>query len=189
MEATRPNKTKDPDKFIYSGYGICFDHTGIFTYSEGSLTRNLVIFGADMSRSVNATNRTQNILLLGIAFIQNINDTTIYAEKMYLPNFIVENEIFVLGPHYNCDNSYLSVNGQKAIQFKAKDYETKARLMYLGSLTEACSSTVLNRLSRYNVKDIKFYGNVYDFSVDYSAISNDEVLKIHKYSMKKNRLI
>ena len=29
------------------------------------------------------------------------------------------------------------------------------------------------------------YGNGYDFSVDYSTISNDEILRIHKYLMKR----
>ena len=66
-----------------------------------------------MSRSVHTSNRKQNILVLGKAFIQKINDTTIYAEKMYSPNFSVENKIFVLSLHYNGDNSYLFVNGQK----------------------------------------------------------------------------
>ena len=66
-----------------------------------------------MSGSVHATNKTQNIIVLGNAFIQKINNTTIHAEKMYSPNFSVENKIFVLSLHYNGDNSYLFVNGQK----------------------------------------------------------------------------
>ena len=33
------------------------------------------------------------------------------------------------------------------------------------------------------------YGNVYDFSVDYSAITNDKILDIHKYLIKKNNII
>ena len=40
---------------------------------------------------------------------------------MFLPNFSVEDQIFVLGLHYNGDNSFLFVNGQKVTQFKAKD--------------------------------------------------------------------
>ena len=66
-----------------------------------------------MSGSVHATNKTQNILVLGNAFIQKINNTAIHAEKMYSSNFSVENKIFVLSLHYNGDNSYLFVNGQK----------------------------------------------------------------------------
>ena len=42
---------------------------------------------------------------------------------MYSPNFSVENKMFVLSLHYNGDNSYLFVNGQKVTQFKAKNSE------------------------------------------------------------------
>ena len=38
-------------------------------------------------------------------------------------------------------------------------------------------------------KDTGLYGNVYDFSVDYSAITNDEILDIHNYLMKKNNIV
>ena len=47
---------------------------------------------------------------------------------------------------------------------------------------------ILN-LSPKNVNDIKMYGNVYDFSVDYSTISNENILKIHKYLTKKNGVV
>ena len=81
IKASRPNNTTDPDKYIYSGYGIDFDHTGAFTHSEGNLARNVIIFGADMSGSVHASNKTQNTLVFGKVFIQKINNTTIYAKK------------------------------------------------------------------------------------------------------------
>ena len=32
-------------------------------------------------------------------------------------------------------------------------------------------------------------GFVYDFSVDYDAIANSDILDIHKYLMKKNNMI
>ena len=38
-------------------------------------------------------------------------------------------------------------------------------------------------------RDTGSYGNVYDFSVDYSAITNNEILDIHKYLMKKNNIV
>ena len=38
-------------------------------------------------------------------------------------------------------------------------------------------------------KGTALYGNVYDFSVDYSAITNDEILDIHKYLMKKYNIV
>ena len=101
---------------------------------------------------------------------------------MYSPNFSVENKIFVLSLHYNGNNSYLFVNGQKVTQFKAKNSEIATNRILLGTLD------ILNP-SPKDVSDIKLYGNVYDFSVDYSSISNDNILKIHKYLMKKNGLI
>ena len=38
-------------------------------------------------------------------------------------------------------------------------------------------------------KETGLYGNVYDFSVDYSTISNDKIHDIHAYLMKKNDII
>ena len=38
-------------------------------------------------------------------------------------------------------------------------------------------------------KDTGLYGNVYDFSVDYSAITNYEILDTHNYLMKNNNII
>ena len=66
-----------------------------------------------MSESVHASNKTQDFLLLGKGLIQLIENTTIYAEKTYSPNFSAENKILVLSLHYNGDNSFLFVNGQK----------------------------------------------------------------------------
>ena len=38
-------------------------------------------------------------------------------------------------------------------------------------------------------KDTGLYGNVYDFSVDYSVITNDKIHDIHAYLVKKNGII
>ena len=56
-----------------------------------------------MSRSVHISNKTQNIVALGKAFIQQIKNATIYAGKMYSPNFSVGNKTFVLSLHYNAN--------------------------------------------------------------------------------------
>ena len=50
-----------------------------------------IIFGADVSSSSHANNRKNNILVLGKDFVQGINGTTIYAEKMYSINFTENN--------------------------------------------------------------------------------------------------
>ena len=84
----------DYDKNNYKGYGICFDERSEFghTITEGGLAhtadaRNVLIFGADMRFSVHATNRANNIYLMGTGLTQGINDTTIYAEKNFYQNF------------------------------------------------------------------------------------------------------
>ena len=190
-DAARPNNTKDSDNFIYSGWGIGFDRSGTFGHPEGGTARNVIIFGVDMPGSVNASNKIQDFLVLGRGLIQLIENTTINAEKTYSPNFSAENKIFVLSLHYNGDNSFLFVNGQKVTQFKAKDSVfNNARVLTLGALTvPVYPSGANNRLSPKNVNDTKLYGNVYDFSVDYSSITNENILKILKYLMKKNSLI
>ena len=191
IDAVRPNNSKDPDNFIYSGWRIGFDRNGTFGHPEGGTARNIIIFGVDMSRSVHASNKTKEFLVLGRGLIQLIEKTTIYAEKMYSPNCNAENKIYVLSLHYNGDNSFLFVNGQNVTQFKAKDSViNKTRPLTLGSLTIPAYPSGINKcLSPKNTNDTKLYGTVYDFSVDYSSISNENILKIHKYLMKKNGLI
>ena len=102
---------------------------------------------------------------------------------MYSPNFSAENKIFCLSLHCNDDNSYLFVNGKEVSKFKAKKSEIKANRLTLGS-----RSTSAN-LSSSDIEDSKLHENVYEFSVDYSAISNNKILDIHAYLMKKNGMI
>ena len=147
------------------------------------MARNIIIFGVDLSNSVHATNKTQNILILGHALTQKINNTTIYAEKMYSPNFSAENKTFSLILHYNGYDSCLFVNGKEVTKFKAKDSEIKANQLTFRSISTSAN------FSSSDIEDSKLYGSVYDFSVDYSAITNDEILDIHNYLMKNNNIV
>ena len=180
---TKPGDTRDTDKYTYSGYGLGFDSMGQFSHSQGGMAKNMITFGVNSSNLVHATNKTQNILILGHGLTQKVNNTTIYAEKMYSPNFSAENKIFFFSLHFNGDNSYLFVNGKEVTKFKAKKSKIKANQLTLGSI-----STCAN-LSSSDIEDSKLYGNVYDFSVDYSAISNDKIQDIHAYLMKKNGIV
>ena len=125
MQITK-NST-DSDKNNYKGYGICFYERSEFghTITEGGHAhttdaRNVLIFGADMSFRVHATNRASHIYLMGTGLTQGINDSTIYAEKNFYRNFTDFGKKFVLSLHYNGDNSYLFVNGRQELKFKAK---------------------------------------------------------------------
>ena len=81
----------------------------------------------------------QNILIRGHGLTQKANNTTIYGEKMYSPNFSSENKIFCLGLHYNGDNGYLFVNGKEITKFKAKKSEIKANQLTLGSISTSAN--------------------------------------------------
>ena len=134
-KVTKPGDTTDTDKYIYSGYGLRFDSTTQFTHPQGGMARNIIIFGVNSSNSVHATNKTENILILGHGLTLKVNNTTIYAEKIYSPNFSAENKIICLSLHHNGDNSYLFVNGKEVTKFKAKKSEIKANQLTLGSIS------------------------------------------------------
>ena len=99
------NKNADIDKYKYSGYDIGFDRHGEFSFGSRGFRRNCIIFGADLIVIQMLTTKNNNILVLGKDFVQGINDTTIYAEKMYSINFTENNRKFCLSLHYNGPNS------------------------------------------------------------------------------------
>ena len=57
---------------------------------------------------------------MGDLFVQGINDTTLYAEKVYSQNFAQSSKKFILSLHYNNNDSFLFVNGVQELKFKAK---------------------------------------------------------------------
>ena len=80
-------KNADTSKYKNKGYGICFDEGD--TFSKGNINngRNVLIFGVDESSLVLANNKANNIYVMGDLFVQGVNDTTLYAEKIYSQNF------------------------------------------------------------------------------------------------------
>ena len=92
-----------------------------------------------MSSSVHSNNRTKNILVLGKDFVQGLENTTIYAEKLYSINFTENNKKICLSLHYNGANSYSFVNGTEIHKFKAKDSEIVVTLC-LGNISKDFSA-------------------------------------------------
>ena len=125
-------KHVDIDQYKCSGYGIVFDRKGEFSFDSNGFGRNVVIWGADISSSVHANNRAKNILVPGKDFIQGLDNTIIYAGKLYSINFTENNKKCCLSLHYNGASSYLFVNGTEIHKFKAKDSEIVATPLYLG---------------------------------------------------------
>ena len=128
-----------------------------------------------MSSSIHNDNK-KDILVIGKGPTQGL-EHTLTAEKMYSINFTVTKKKFCLSLHYNGANSYLFVNGIKIIKFKAKDSEIVPSPLCLGNISKDWSAD--------NMKKTGFTRYVYDFSVDYDAITVDDVKDIHKYLMKK----
>ena len=178
----------DNTKTIYKGYGICFDERSQFghTITEGGFThttngRNVLIFGADMSFSVRATNRANHIYLMGDGLTQGINDTTIYVEKSYYRNFTDPGKKFVLSLHYNGDNSYLFVNGRQELKFKAKTDQLVKEKLCIGNLSDQWAASESEKTG--------LYGNIYDFLVDYQAIVGvGPIYDMHRYLMTKHNI-
>ena len=120
------------------------------------------------------------MLVLGIGPTQGLEHTLI-AEKMYLIDFTVTNKKLCLSLHYNGANSYLFVNDTEIYKFKAKDSEIVVGPICLGNISKDWSVD--------NMKRTGFTGYVYDFSVDFEAVSVDDVKNIYKYLMKKNNIV
>ena len=135
-----------------------------------------------MSSSIHATNRANNIYVMEFKVIQGINDTTIYAEKLFHNNFTEFGVKFVLSLHYNADSSYLFANGRQELKFKAKDDQIISEKLCLGNLSSECTTSESEKTG--------VYGNIYDFVVDYKPIVGaDSIYDMHKYLMTKHTII
>ena len=71
----------------------------IFSIGD-EVSRNVIIFGADMSSSPHIDNKKKDILILGQDPTQGL-EHTLTAEKLYLINVSKENTKFCLSLHYN----------------------------------------------------------------------------------------
>ena len=186
--AIQITKNTDNSKNNYKGYGICFDERSEFghTITEGGFTyttdtRNVLIFEADKSFSVCATNRANNIEVVGTGLTQGIHDTTLYAEKNFYRNFTDFGKKFMLSLHYIGDDSYLFVNSRPELKFKCKiDQLVKERLC-IGNLSDQWTTSESEKTGAY--------GKIYDFVVDYEQIVGVKAIyDMHRYLMNKHNI-
>ena len=96
LGAVSLTKHVDIDQYKYSGYGIGFDRKGEFSFGNNGFGKIVIIFRTDMSSSVHANNRTKIVLILGTDFRLGLDNTTIYAEKLYSINYSKTNTKFFL---------------------------------------------------------------------------------------------
>ena len=178
----------DNDKNNYKGYGICFDERSEFghTLTEGGHAhttdaRNVLIFGADMSFSAHATNRANNIYVMGTGLTQGIHDTTLHVEKNFYRNFTDLGKKFMLSLHYNGDDSYLFVNGRQELKFKCKTDQLVKEKLCIGNLSDQWTTSESEKTG--------VYGKIYDFVVDYEQIVGVKAIyDMHRYLMTKHNI-
>ena len=173
-------KNADIDKYKYSGYGIGFDKKGSFSFPGGRLGKNVTILGVDMSSSTNIDNAKKDILIFGKGPTQGL-EHRLSAEKIYSINFTEHSRKFCLRLYYSGTNNYLFVNVTEIIKFKAKDSEIVATPLCLGNISRDWSVD--------NVRNTGLNGFVYDFNVDYDAITVDDILYSHNYLMENNDIV
>ena len=136
-----------------------------------------------MSFSKHTNNKANNIYVMGKDYIQKINDTTIYAEKMFYRNFTDPGHKFILSLHYNGDNSYLFVNGREELKFKTKNNQI------INTNLSNLLTNLSNNWTRNEYAKTSLYENIYDFVVDYKPIVGvDPIYDMHKYLMKKHSI-
>ena len=138
------------------------------------------VFGVYENSLVHKNNKANNIYIMGDLFVQGINDTTLYAEKLYSQNFTAVNKKFVLSLHYNGDDSYLFINGKRELKFKAKDDQIVKEILCLGNISDDWTAV--------NVQKGGFGGEIYDFAVDYTSTNIGDIYNIHRYLMKKHNI-
>ena len=128
-----------------------------------------------MSFSVHATNRANNIYVMGDGLTQGIHDTMLYVENNYWRNFTDPAKKFVISLHYNGDNSYLFVNSRQELKFKTKNDQL---------VKEKCDQWTTSESEKTGL-----YGNIYDFLVDYQAVVGvGPIYDMHRYLMTKHNI-
>ena len=134
-----------------------------------------------MRFSVHATNRANNIYVMGKGLTQGINDTTIYAEKNFYRNFTDFGKKFMLSLHYNGDDSYLFVNGRQELKFKAKTDQLIKENLCIGNLSDQCTTSESEKTG--------VYGKTYDFVKDYEQIVGVKTIyDMHRYLMTEHNI-
>ena len=159
----------DTSKHKYEGYGICFDEGDTFS-KRGINNRNVLIFGVHENSLVHADNKANNIYVMGDLFVQRINDTTLYAEKIYSQKFTAVNKKFVLSLHYNGDE----------LKFKAKDDQIVKEILCLENISDDWTTA--------NAEKTGFWGEIHDFAVDYTITNIGDIYNVHRYLMKKHNM-
>ena len=177
FRSVKLTKNADLDKYKYTGYSIRLNSRVEYSLPDGTVVRNVIIFGVDMSSSVLIDNKGKDILILGKGSTQGLDDTTFRAETLYPINFEQSGKRFLLSLYYNESNSFLFVNTTKVYQLQAKDSEIKDYPLCLGNVSKEFT---INIMKKAGLKRVVTF-----LTADFNPIDNNDILDIHKYLMKR----
>ena len=134
--AVKLTKNADPDKYKYSSCDIGFDSRLVFSWTDESTGKDIIIFGVDNSSSVHIDGRNKNILVLAEGPTQGLDNAAITGKSRHPINFIESEKRFVFSLHYNGSNRFLFINAVKMYQFKTRDSEIKPYPLILGNISK-----------------------------------------------------
>ena len=84
--------------------------------------------------------------------------------------------------HYNGNNSYLYVNGNQELKFKAKTDQLVKEKLCLANLSDQWATSESEKTG--------LYGKIYDFVVDYEHVAEKtKILDMHRYLITKHSII
>ena len=85
----------------------------------------------------------------------------------------------MLSLHYNDNDIYLFINGKQELKFKAKPDQSIKEKLCIGNLSD--------QWARSESEKRGLYGNIYDFIVDYTQITDVKfIYDMHRYLMIKH---
>ena len=87
LRSVELTKYADLDKYKYTSYGVRFDSSSKFLFTDGSYGKNVIILGADMSSPVHVDNKNKGALIPGEVPTQGLDDTTLRSEARYPIDF------------------------------------------------------------------------------------------------------
>ena len=147
-----------------SGCGIAFYTDYVFTHSPGNFGCNAIVFGADSQEN-------NNVLAIAKGNVK-IKNKTVNVKASYANNVSAPGIKMVLSLHYNRQNGHIFSNGIKITDFTVK-------YSYINN-EPICSGNISKNFSVSDTKKTRLYGSVHYFSVDYTATSTNDTVKIHK---------
>ena len=100
---------------------------------------------------------------------------------MYYRNFRDPGKKFVLSFYYNDNYSYLHVNGNQKLKFKAKTDQLVKEKLCLGNLSDQWTTSESQKTG--------LHGKIYDFVVDYEHVAGKaKILDMHRYLITKHSI-